>query len=83
MAVSLFVTGFGMNSAITLHYTFIKEFVIGKWRQVMIIGLQIMFSMGVMLVAFVSIYATNWRSLSVFLFTIPICAAYPLSFLLE
>ena len=83
VAAGLFLAGMGINSSITLHYTFIKEFVVGRWRQVMTISLQVMFSLGVMFIAFISIYLTHWRYLSVLVITLPILLLLPTSFLLE
>lgn len=72
-----------MNSAITLHYTFIKEFVIGRWRERMIISLQVMFSLGVMWIGFISMYIKHWRYLTLFTLTIPTLLIYITSFFLE
>lgn len=69
--IGLFLCGLGTNSAINLHYTFIKEYVVGKLRDIMIISLQITFSLGVCAIAFFSMYIPNWRMLSIFLFAIP------------
>lgn len=70
-AIGLFLCGLGCNSAINLHYTFIKEHVIGKTRDVMIISLQITFSIGVCAIAAFALFLTNWRLLTIFVFTLP------------
>lgn len=70
-AVGLFLCGLGTNSAITLHYTFIKEFVVGKVRDIMIISLQITFSLGVCMIALVGLLVPNWRLISIIFFAVP------------
>lgn len=44
---------------------------VGRLRDIMIISLQITFSLGVCAIAFFSMYLTNWRVLSIVLFAIP------------
>lgn len=70
--IGLFFCGMGINTAINLHYTFLKEFVIGHTKEIMIITLQIMFSLGVLLTALLAMYVPNWRIACVAFFAIPI-----------
>jgi MFS family permease len=69
--IGLFLCGLGSNSAINLHYTFIKEFVIGRARDIMIISLQITFSLGVCAIAFVAMLIPNWRIITICFFAVP------------
>lgn len=70
--IGLFLCGMGINTAINLHYTFIKEFVVGITKEIMIITLQIMFSLGVMLTALLAMYVRDWRISCIVFFAVPI-----------
>lgn len=72
VGIGLFFCGMGINTAINLHYTFIKEFVVGHTKEVMIITLQIMFSLGVLLTALIAMLVQNWRVQCATFFALPI-----------
>lgn len=61
VGVGSFFMGLGTNAAITLHYTFMKEFMVGKMRERCFIILQVMFSIGVGLVAGLSWFIPDWK----------------------
>lgn len=61
IGIGSFLMGFGSNSATILHYSFIKELVVDKLGQRMMIFLQISFSFGVFLIAFVSWMIEDWK----------------------
>jgi MFS family permease len=54
VAIGSILLGFGANAAITLHYSFFKELVLGKTRERMIIAIQLAFSLGVSLISLLS-----------------------------
>ncbi len=61
IGIGSFLMGFGSNSAIILHYSFIKELVVDKLSQKMMILLQISFSFGVFLIALMSWLISDWK----------------------
>jgi MFS family permease len=61
IGIGSFLMGFGSNSAIMLHYSFIKELVVGKLSQKMMMLLQISFSFGVFLIALISWLVNDWK----------------------
>lgn len=61
VGIGSFFMGLGTNAAITLHYTFMKEFFVGKMRERCFIILQVMFSIGVGLVAGLSWAIYDWK----------------------
>lgn len=61
VGIGSFLMGFGSNSAIILHYSFIKELVVDKLGQRMMIFLQISFSFGVFLIALTSWLISDWK----------------------
>jgi MFS family permease len=61
VGIGSFLMGFGSNSAIILHYSFIKELVVDKLGQRMMIFLQISFSLGVFLIALTSWLISDWK----------------------
>lgn len=66
-----FCLGFGANAAITLHYSFFKELVLGKTRSIMIIAIQIAFSVGVSLISLLSYLIDDWKYTMGFFILIP------------
>lgn len=61
IGIGNFLMGFGSNAAIMLHYSFIKELVVDKLGQKMMIFLQISFSFGVFLIALTSWLISDWK----------------------
>jgi MFS family permease len=61
IAIGNFFMGFGSNAATILHYSFLKELVMDKLGQRMMIFLQISFSFGVFLIALMSWLITDWK----------------------
>ena len=61
VAVGSLMLGFGANAAITLHYCFFKELVLGKTRERMIIAIQLAFSVGVALISLLSYLIDYWK----------------------
>lgn len=61
VGIGNFLMGFGSNSATILHYSFIKELVVDKLGQRMMIFLQISFSLGVFLIAMISWLVSDWK----------------------
>ena len=53
--------GLGSNGAITLHYSFIKELVISRISQRMMIFLQASFSLGIFFIALWSWVVQDWQ----------------------
>ena len=66
-----FCLGFGANAAITIHYSFFKELVLGKTRSSMIIAIQIAFSVGVSLISLLSYLIDDWKYTMGFFIMIP------------
>ena len=66
-----FFLGFGANAAITIHYSFFKELVLGKTRSIMIIAIQIAFSLGVSLISLLSYLIDDWKYTMGFFIFIP------------
>lgn len=54
VGIGSFLLGYGANAAITLHYSFFKELVLGKTRERMIIAIQLAFSLGISLISLCS-----------------------------
>lgn len=61
VAFGTFLIGFGVNASLTLHYSFLKELVLGQIRQRMIIALQITFSVGIAFVSLLSLVISGWK----------------------
>lgn len=61
VGIGSFMMGFGTNAAINLHYSFIKELVVDKLSQSMMIFLQVSFSIGIFLIAMVSWLIPDWK----------------------
>jgi MFS family permease len=70
IGIGSFLIGFGSNSAIMLHYSFIKELVVEKLSQKMMMFLQISFSFGVFLIALISWMVNDWKYTLVFITTV-------------
>ena len=61
VGVGTFLTGLGFNATTNLHYTFLKELLVGKYRDSSIVGLQILFSLGISLISVSSWLVPNWK----------------------
>lgn len=61
IGIGNFLMGFGSNAAIILHYSFIKELVVDKLGQRMMVVLQISFAFGVFCIALVSWLVSDWK----------------------
>jgi len=70
-----FCLGFGANAAITIHYSFFKELVLGKTRSSMIIAIQIAFSIGVSLISLLSYLIDDWKVTIFFFILLPSLAS--------
>ena len=79
VAIGTLLMGLGTNATITLHYTFLKQLIVGKNRQRSIIALQIMFSIGVAFIALFSMAIVNWKFIVLFFMLIPALAILPFS----
>jgi|LakMenEpi03Aug12_release.lakeMendotaPanAssembly.Ray.scaffolds.fasta_scaffold819733_1 MFS family permease len=66
-----FLMGFGANAAITLHYSFFKDLVLGQTRSRMIIAIQLAFSFGVSLISLLSYLISQWKYTMAFFILIP------------
>ena len=75
--------GLGTNAAITLHYSFLKELMLGNFRERAIIALQIMFSLGVSLVALSSMFIKEWKIVAGLFILVPAVLVVPLSYIIE
>jgi len=71
IGIGSFCLGFGANAAITIHYSFFKELVLGKTRSSMIIAIQIAFSIGVSLISLLSYLIDDWKYTIFFFILIP------------
>lgn len=61
IGIGNFLMGFGTNAAIILHYSFIKELVIDKLGQRMMVFLQISFAFGVFCIALACWLVSDWK----------------------
>lgn len=71
VGIGLFLCGLGVNTAMSLHYCFVNEFVVGSTRGRMITWLQFTYSLGICTIALVALLLQSWRALS-------ICLAVPI-----
>jgi len=71
VGVGSFFMGFGANGAITIHYSFFKELVLGKTRERMIIAIQLAFSIGISIVSLLSYFIDQWKYTLGFFILIP------------
>ena len=71
VGIGSFLMGMGTNAAITLHYTFLKELILGTFRERSFIALQVMFSLGVSLVALASMLISTWKIVAGFFILVP------------
>jgi MFS family permease len=71
IAAGSLLLGFGANSAITLHYSFLKELVLGNTRERMIIAIQIAFSLGISLISLLSYLIADWKHILAIFILIP------------
>jgi MFS family permease len=71
IGIGSFLLGFGANGAITIHYSFFKELVLGKTRSQMIIAIQLAFSLGISLISLLSFLIDNWKYTMGFFILIP------------
>jgi len=71
VGIGSFLLGYGANAAITLHYSFLKELVLGKTRERMIIAIQLAFSLGISLISLLSYLIYEWKYTMAFFILIP------------
>jgi hypothetical protein len=71
IGIGSFLMGFGANAAITLHYSFFKDLVLGKTRSRMIIAIQLAFSFGVSFISLLSYLISQWKYTIAFFILIP------------
>lgn len=79
VGVGSFLMGLGTNAAITLHYTILKELLIGKMRERSFLILQVMFSLGVGFVALASWFILDWKIVAGVFMLLPALAIVPYS----
>lgn len=72
VGIGLFLFGTGIPTAMSLHYCFLNELVIGKTRSRMVMWLQLTYSMGIFLIALLAMMIPNWRMFSIFCLALPI-----------
>ena len=81
VGVGIFLCGFGVNPAITIHYSFINEhscykimcmILEGKFREYQNAGVQLFFGVGEIFLVFIAYYYPSWRVLSLYWIAIPI-----------
>ena len=83
VAIGYFLTGFGVNPSITIHFSFINEHtriffhyiffnIVGDFRDIQNIGVQIFFGVGEICLVLIGYFFPEWRILCLFWFTIPI-----------
>lgn len=84
VGIGSFFLGFGANAAITLHYSFLKELVLGKTRERMIIAIQIAFSLGLSLISALSYLIHEWKvTLGVFILIPSVAVTFAFRFVEE
>ena len=83
VGIGSFLMGMGTNAAITLHYTFLKELILGTFRERSFIALQVMFSLGVSLVALASMLISTWKIVAGFFILLPSIMIIPFSIIVE
>jgi MFS family permease len=76
VGVGSFFMGFGANGAITIHYSFFKELVLGKTRERMIIAIQLAFSIGISIISLLSYLINQWKYTLGFFITVPSLLAF-------
>lgn len=79
VGIGSFLMGLGTNATITLHYTFLKEMLVGKMRERSFILLQIAFSCGVAFVALASWFIYDWKLVAGLLMLLPSIILIPYS----
>ena len=83
VSLGTFLIGLGVNAATNLHYTFLKEFMIGKYRSTSIVAIQILFSLGISLISLVSLLFSNWKIMIFFFIILPSLLLLALSHRIE
>lgn len=71
VGIGSLLLGFGANAAITLHYSFFKELVLGQTRSRMIIAIQLAFSFGISVISLLSYLIEEWKYIIGFFMLIP------------
>ena len=71
VSLGTILIGLGTNAATNLHYTFLKEFMVGSYRSTSIVSIQILFSLGISLISLVSLLFSNWKIMLFFFIAIP------------
>jgi MFS family permease len=71
VGIGSLLLGFGANAAITLHYSFFKELVLGQTRSRMIIAIQLAFSLGISVISLLSYLIAEWKYIIAFFMLIP------------
>ena len=79
VGIGSFLMGFGANAATTLHYTFLKELLVGSFRERSYIIIQISFSIGIAAIAFLSMLIPNWKIIAGFFILLPCLLIIPFS----
>ena len=77
------LSGFGINPAITLSYSFINEQCLGKNRQLYSIMIQISFAIGECMIAFIFLSTFDWRSILKIILIFSVGALLCLFYLVE
>jgi MFS family permease len=83
VGISNFLTGFGSNAVINLDITFLKELSLGNFRERSIVVLQIIFSLGVSLVALSCLLIPEWKVVTGLCIGVPALVVTGFSFIIE
>ncbi|EAR99579.1 MFS transporter (macronuclear) [Tetrahymena thermophila SB210] len=71
-AIGFFLQGFGTNPAIIIHFSFLNEHSLGKFRELSSIGVQVFWGIGESFLVLAAYLVPYWRYLILFVFGIPV-----------
>ncbi|KAL4427073.1 hypothetical protein ABPG74_021180 [Tetrahymena malaccensis] len=71
-AIGLFLQGFGSNPVLMIHFCFLNEHSLGKFRELSSIGVQIFWGIGESFLVLAAYLVPYWRNLILFVFGIPV-----------
>jgi OCT family organic cation transporter-like MFS transporter 4/5 len=72
VGMGIFLTGFGANPAITIHYSLFNEHTLGHFRDIQGVGVQVFYALGEIAFVGIAYKFPYWRDLTLYWFTIPI-----------
>ncbi|KAL4508271.1 hypothetical protein ABPG72_003575 [Tetrahymena utriculariae] len=70
--IGFFLQGFGTNPAIIIHFSFLNEHSLGKFRELSSIGVQVFWGIGESFLVLAAYLVPYWRDLILFVFGIPV-----------